>query len=764
MILLHQGHPAEALPYLEAVMELEDDVTGRLALAECRISLGHVVDLDVLLSPLTVEPKLQGQRRVLMAQMAKAHGQDDRALSYLHQAVEADPGNRVAQYQLGQMLIQNGAQSAAQEHLQYAAELGRRQRHLRMLLSQVGPQHATDAVMYETIARLCLESGLAAEARAWYQETIRIDPTRVTAQSALAQLSGVAAPKPLSAFLPVRPILTTTPATITTMVTLPHAAHSRLIEPHFEEISGRAGLTFQYVSGATADLFIADTMGGGVGLFDYDHDGWLDVYLVNGCSLPVNEQALPTPNKLYHNLGDGTFEDVTSRAAVPGRGYGMGCTVGDFDDDGYEDLFVTGFRNTLLYRNRGDGTFEDVTQKAGVFSSRWCTAAGFADLDGDRDLDLVVVAYVDADPSRPIPCKDPTGRRIHCTPGYYRSQFNHLFRNNGNGTFTDIAQEAGLRVTAAPGLGLTIADFDGDGHLDIFVANDAVPNTLFRNLGNLRFEEIGVVAGLAYDGKGHATASMGVVAEDLDGDGLLDIFHTNLVNEGSTLARNLGKGRFVDVTEHMGLLAPSRSVTGFGTAALDVDNDGRLDLFSANGHVDDMPWQNRPIAELPHFYRSVAPGRFEMANASATGAYFTRPIVGRGAAVGDLDNDGRLDLVVVHRDAPVALLRNVSKAGHALGLRLRGKASASTPVGARVTCRVGRNTMVRWITAGTGYLSTHDSRLWFGLGSAGSVDRLEVHWPSGADQSWSGVVGDRIVEIREGEKPVEQMSLHRDLP
>jgi hypothetical protein len=291
------------------------------------------------------------------------------------------------------------------------------------------------------------------------------------------------------------------------------------------------------------------------------------------------------------------------------------------------------------------------------------------------------------------------------------------------------------------------------------VANDAAPNSLFRNLGGLRFEEVGVASGLAYNGEGHATASMGVVAEDLDGDGLIDIFHTNLINEASTLARNLGGGFFVDVTEQSGLMTPSRSVTGFGAVALDADNDGRLDLFVANGHVDDKPWQNRPMAELPHFYRSIGEGRFERTDAGAVGAYFTRTVVGRGAAVGDLDNDGRLDIVVVHRDAPLAVLRNTTDAGHSLGLRLRG--TASTPVGARVTCRSGGRTMVRWCTSGVGYLSANDPRLWFGLGLSRSVNTLEIRWPSGAEQRWNDIAGDRILDIREGEEPVPLISFPR---
>jgi enediyne biosynthesis protein E4 len=756
--LLRQGRPAEALPYLECANQLENDLNGRFALAECRIALSHTGDLDALLGPLPIRPDDQARRWLLMAQAEHTRGHEDQALANWRRSVAADPENRVSQYRLGQTLVRRGEHAAARPHLERAAVIAHRESQLRTLLSQIGPQHRDDAARYEAIAELCLEASRPAEARAWYEETIRVDPTRSTAQSALARLAGAAPCEPLPDSLPRRPLA----LALTTAAPVPARTVSVIQPgPRFEDVSHPAGLAFQYNCGATADLFIADTMGGGVGVIDYDNDGWLDLYLVNGCTFPIDPQQPPAPNKLYRNLRNGTFEDVTERAGVGGRGYGMGCAVGDFDDDGHDDLFVTGFRNTLLYRNRGDGTFEDVTKRAGVHSSRWCTAAGFADLDGDRDLDLVVVAYVDADPNRPIPCRDSMGRRIHCTPSYFRAQFNHLFRNNGDGTFSDVTRDAGLELAEAPGLGLAIADLDGDGQLDLFVANDAAPNSLFRNLGRLRFEESGVAAGLAYDGEGHATASMGVVAEDLDGDGLIDIFHTNLINEASTLAHNLGAGCFADVTEHSGLMAPSRSVTGFGTVALDADNDGRLDLFAANGHVDDAPWRDRPMAELPHFYRSIGDGRFEQTNAAATGTYFTRPVVGRGAAVGDLDNDGRLDIVVVHRDRPLAVLRNMTDASHSLGVRLRGKISASTPVGARVTCRVGGRTMVRWVTAGTGYLSANDPRLWFGLGASQSVDRLEVRWPSGVEQKWSAISGNRILEILEGEEPVTRMSLPR---
>jgi hypothetical protein len=543
---------------------------------------------------------------------------------------------------------------------------------------------------------------------------------------------------------------------------LPKPASSSAPEvqpPPLVDGSAAAGITYFYESGASdRRLFIADTMGGGVGLIDFDGDGWLDIYLVNGCSLPFYVKNPTAPNILYRNQRDGTFRDVTASAKVAGRGYGMGCTVGDYDNDGDDDLFVTGLRGTILYRNRGDGTFEDVTNSAGVFSDRWTTAAGFGDLDGDGDLDLVVVTYVDVSLDDEHMCRDNAGRPIHCSPGYYPAQADLLYRNNGDGTFTEVSQSSGFVAENGRGLGLAIADLDADGKLDIFVANDASPNFLFRNQGGLRFEEIGAEAGVATNGSGLATASMGVIAEDLDGDGRIDLFITNLVNESSTLFRNQGGMLFIDATLASGLDAPSRPKTGFGDAVLDVDNDGYLDLFVANGHVDHRPWANSPMNQTALFFWGRDRGRFEVATASDASSYFARKIVGRGVAAGDLDNDGRVDLVVIHRDAPAALLWNRAKAGHWLGIRLRGSPSGRTPIGSQVTCRIGGRTLVRWLTSGTGYLSTHDPRLWFGLGDATRIDRLEVKWPSGRVQSWTALSADRLLTIVEASDTLRESS------
>ena len=432
-------------------------------------------------------------------------------------------------------MIRRGDRAGGQVHLDRAEALGLRQDNLKRELRRL-LREPTDVDALLRIGRLCQESGMTAESTDWFELAYRRDPRLRPPGFDPAQLAPSgrwsdrgALPAVLNASVPPRP-----------------ADHSPRLAPRpdsacrFDDIAERAGVRFQYDSGATSRLFIADTMGGGVALFDFDDDGWLDIYFVNGCALPFDPQSPPRPNKLYRNRGDGTFEDVTERAGVGGRGYGMGCAVGDFDNDGHDDLFVTGLNQTVLYRNRGDGTFADVTAQAGVASSRWTTAAGFGDLDGDGDLDLVVVTYVEADPDDILECRDKSGRLIHCQPERFPAQLDHLFRNNGDGTFSDISREAGIEVPEGRGLGLAIADLDGDGRLDLFVANDGTANFLFRNRGGLRFEEVGLTAGVAYDAMGQPTASMGVVAEDLNDDGRIDLFHTNFINQSSTLRWNLG--------------------------------------------------------------------------------------------------------------------------------------------------------------------------------------------------------------------------------
>jgi tetratricopeptide (TPR) repeat protein len=756
LFLLAQGQPSQALPHLEAAaLDFENDPIGRFALAECRMALGFAVD-DLSILGTRPSSALESARWwVLLSRLEEVWGKADDALESLRKAISADPENHEALYRLGRTLMRRGEPEEARAQLDRAEVLVTRKGKLRIELANLQAE-GFDANRLDRLGHLCLEAGMRLEARAWFELSIQHDPRRSRLSSTLAQQGDTTDVAPAALSWPVLKSSThkRSPARPLQTVT------SRDPGPRFEDIADRSGVRFRYDCGATGNFFLGDIMGGGVALFDFDDDGWLDIYFVNGCPLPVEPQRPPQPNKLYRNRGDGTFEDVTERAGVAGRGYGMGCAVGDFDNDGHDDLFVTGLSSTVLYRNRGDGTFEDVTDRAGVSSSRWTTAAGFGDLDGDGDLDLVAVTYVEADSQIVPDCRDESGKSMHCSPTRFAAQLDHLFRNNGNGSFTDVSREAGIEIPGGRGLGLAIADFDSDGRLDLFVANDASPNFLFRNLGGLRFEEVGVTAGAAYDGAGQSTASMGVVADDLNGDGRIDLFHTNFINQTNTLRWGQGGMLFVDGTLAANLAAPSRSKTGFGAVAFDADNDGRLDLFVANGHTDDQPWFNTPMALTAQLYLGREHGRFEVMG-SEISPYFSRPVVGRGVAAGDLDNDGRVDLVVVHRDAPAVLLRNCTRSGHFLGLRLRGTRSGRSPVGVRVTCGAGGRTWVRWLTSGTSYLSSNDPRLWFGLGSIKVMESLEVRWPSGTVQRWSDVAADGILDLREGENPVRQQRFER---
>jgi enediyne biosynthesis protein E4 len=760
MALLYQGEAGRAWPHLEAAsVRLMNDPAGGFALAECRIMNGAPVQLDSVLGPQRSGPNDSAQWWLFRGRIEETTGQIERAVDSLARAVKLQPEGREAHFRLGQTLKRRGNAQAAQSHLALASQIEEKRKAVRrehQRLRAAGLPN--DPQLFLHLGQLCADAGMVPESRAWFEQSLKLDPSLKHAQTELVRLNGL--PDNMADSL-AHPRLASNfkePGADLASGTMPRHERSpkrgwgqvwSTPPPPFEDRASEAGVTFRYESGSSDRMFMADTMGGGVGLIDYDNDGWLDIYFVNGCAIPFDSKNAPHPNRLYRNQGDGTFRDLTVQAGVAGNGYGMGCAVGDYDNDGDDDLLVTGLNQTILYRNRGDGTFEDVTSTAGVASDRWTTAAGFGDLDGDGDLDLVVITYVAIQQDDKLECRDHAGHRIHCTPARYEAQSDLLYRNNGDGTFTEISHFAGFEGPNGRGLGLAIADFDSDGKLDMFVANDASPNFLFRNLGGLRFEETGMKAGVALNGSGRATASMGVIADDLDGDGRIDLFITNLVNESSTFFRNLGEGLFLDATLGAGLDAPSRPKTGFGTAAVDADCDGRLDLFVANGHVDDRPWANSAMAQTPLFFWGRDRGRFEVGT-RLENSYFARSVVGRGVAAGDLDNDGRVDLVVVHRDGTAALLFNRAYENHWLGLRIRGTRSDRTPVGAQVTCRFDGRSSVRWITGGTGYLSAHDPRLWFGLGHAGNVEHLEIKWPSGRVQSWNNLAADRILEIEEG--------------
>jgi hypothetical protein len=530
--------------------------------------------------------------------------------------------------------------------------------------------------------------------------------------------------------------------------------------PRFTDLAGPSGLAFVFRSGETSLHQLPEVMAGGVGLLDFDGDGFLDVYAVQGGPFPPAVPSTTPGDRLFRNRGDGTFDDVTERSGVgrAGTGYGHGVAVGDFDNDGHPDLFLTRWHSYKLLHNRGDGTFNDVTEQAGLAGERgWPTSAAFADLDGDGDLDLYVCHYVAWDAAHPRLCRSPARPGYtSCDPKTLEPEPDHVFRND-RGHFTDVTARSGMAETTGRGLGVVAADLDDDGHIDLFVANDGSPNFFWRNLGGFRFEEAGLASGLSANASGGYQAGMGVACGDLDGDGRIDLIVTNFVGESTSFYKNLGRGDFSEQSAAVGLLAATRSLLGFGIALFDANNDGRLDLLSANGHVNDF----RPDAAytMPAQLLLGQPGG-TLADVSArAGEPFLAPHLGRGLAAGDLDNDGLIDSLIVALDESLIVLRNRSKtSGHWLTLSLAGAASNRDAVGAIVTVRHGAARQVAVRFGGGSYLSAGDPRLHFGLGDSRLADAVVVRWPSGRVESFAGLAADRGYALHEGDPAAKPLA------
>ncbi|OWK36010.1 hypothetical protein FRUB_08573 [Fimbriiglobus ruber] len=515
-------------------------------------------------------------------------------------------------------------------------------------------------------------------------------------------------------------------------------------------------------------------MGSGVAWIDFDKDGYPDLFFVQGGQFPPDPNAPPAgpTSRLYRNQGDGTFIDVTARVGLVTPGYGQGVTVGDYDNDGFPDLFVTHFNGGWLYHNEPDAAggrrFRDVTKEAGIAVSGWCTSCAFGDLHGTGHLDLFVCRYFELDLKTYPVCteKGPDGPvRTACPPKYFPGTRSFLFRNNGNGTFTDISDTAGLE-SGGKALGVVILDLDGDGRQDIFVGNDEVSNHQYQNLGSGRFRSVGVLTGTAATALGRPMGSMGIEAGDMTGNGRPDLFVTTFFHESTVLFRNQGNNFFTDVSQGAGMFAPSRDKVGWGTALFDADNDGNPDLFVANGHMHreaarmmiDETGLPQMYAQLAQFFRGNGRGLFRE-ESEAVGPYFRTPWVGRGVAQADYDNDGRVDLAINHNGGPPALLRNLSDTPHHWvrleleGSRQRNPAGSNRDaVGAVVTVRAGGRSFVRFLKGGGSYYSAHDTRISVGLGDATRVDEITVRWPNAAGtvQRFGPLAADRGYRLLEG--------------
>jgi tetratricopeptide (TPR) repeat protein len=682
------------------------------------------------------------------AWLAARDGDREAERSALEAILAPEPANDAALERLADLAAHAGEPGKVAELRRRKAAIDAARDHYRQLINL--PEMAPHAA---ELARTAEAIGRWFEAKTWWALAARRDPS--VADEARAAIARLAAADEAARsndgrtladlFGPSRPHGKATDS----------GPHDLVIPTFVDEATSR-GLVFRCDNGPSAEHQLPETMPGGVAVLDFDGDGWLDVYALQGGPFPPRGGPPPFGDRLFRNRGDGHFQDVTATsglAELPG-GYGHGVAVGDYDNDGRPDLFVTRWRSYALYRNLGGGRFQDATAQAGLGGDRdWPTSAAWADFDNDGNLDLYVCHYLKWDAKNPALCEYPERSKpgyMYCDPLIFPALPDHVFRND-DGRFIDVTAEAGIVDLDGRGLGVLAADLDDDGKVDVFVANDLSANRFFRNLGGFRFSEQATEAGLAASAEGGSLAGMGVACGDVDGDGRLDLAVTNFLNQATTLYHNHGGGLFSDRSAATGLAAATRPFLGFGLAALDANNDGRLDLVQANGHISDFG-PSFPYAMRAQLLLSDASGHFRDVSEQA-GPPWQVLRLGRGLAVGDIDNDGRTDVLIAGQGAPLALFHNqpAPAAGHFLTLALEGVASNRDGVGATVTVTAGGRSQVAARFGGGSYLSASDPRLHFGLGVARQADRVEVRWPSGRRDTYEGLAAGAGYRLREGD-------------
>jgi enediyne biosynthesis protein E4 len=688
----------------------------------------------------------------LRAWLAARSGDREIERSILDDLVRLEPADTAVIERLADLAAQNGEADRIKELRRRKSDLEKATEDYKQIVN--GPDLVARAA---ELARSAEAIGRRYDAKTWWRIAVRRDPSLESeAASAQARLTKAEPPT-----VTVAGTLAELMGSVKSAGSRAQSVASKLSVPTFVDQAAERGLVFKFDNGRTTERQLPETMSGGVGLLDFDGDGWLDIYAIQGGKFPPPAGPAPFGDRLFRNRGDGRFVDVTGSSGLAklSGGYGHGVAVGDYDNDGRPDLFVTRWRSYALYHNLGAGRFEDATATAGLGGDRdWPTSAAWADLDNDGDLDLYVCHYLKWDEWHPklcgIPGK-PNAGYDYCDPRDIPAMPDHLFRNDG-GRFVDVTGATGFVDSEGRGLGVVAADLDDDGKIDLFVANDTTSNYFLRNRGGFQFSEEGLVSGLAASAAGGYLAGMGVACGDIDGDGRLDLAVTNFFDQSTTLYHNHGGGIFSDRSAETGLAAPTRQVLGFGLAALDANNDGCPDLVQANGHVSDL----RPT--LPYQMPAqlfLNKGRGQLVEVSdRAGAPWKVPRIARGLAVGDIDNDGRADVLIVSENDPLAVLRNQpSSTNHFITLSLEGTRSNRDAVGARVTVTAAGKTQVTARLGGGSYLSASDPRLHIGLGSARQVDRIEVTWPSGRKDTFERLSADTGYHLREGDATPRRM-------
>ena len=744
--------PAEAVRLLRQAVTIAPDFVG------AQVELGRILlrtadadfgDWHAKLSPRADEhPEIWALR----GRFARKHQEAEIAARCFWETVRRDANHRLGNYQLGQLLVSLGREEDAAGFLERAKSLEAYARALEGTTGLAAPEMIKVAELAESLT-------LFWEAYGWCYLVLH-DPGGDAARA--RQIIERVQPR-LEELGDSRSIPNANPAARVDLSSYPlpnwsdrsDAVADRASSPPetrvtFEDSRSAAGLNFAYFNGGDPRSGGMNKMyeftGGGVAVLDFDCDGWPDLYFTQGAPWPVNLDRYGSIDQLYRNLGTGEFRNVTEAAAVAENGFSQGATVGDFNNDGFPDLYVGNIGGNRLYQNNGDGTFADVTEEAAVAGERWTTSCLIADLNGDTWPDIYAVNYLTGDDLFTRICGTKKGRTL-CRPQYFLGAQDELFLSLGDGRFKHVTDESGVVDAEGRGMGIVAADFFGKGKLDLFVANDMAPNFFFVNqtqhADRLRFAERGLLAGLASNRDGRFEACMGIAAGDSDGDGRIDLFVTNFDLETNTLYKQLPGEFFDDATQRAGLAEPSINVLGFGAQFIDGELDGDLDLIVTNGHVDDARSMGRPYQMPPQYFENLGDGRFALAEAEALGTYFQGKYLGRGLAKLDWNRDGREDVVISHLDAPVALLTNTTNgAGRFLAIKLVAVASARDAIGTTVTVTAGGRTLVRQLTAGDGYQASDQRSLTFGLGDSQRVQTLRIDWPSGKTQELTDLPSD----------------------